>query len=68
MIGEFNYDQMRKFSKELKENAEIIEQLTAMKGNDLLKDFVSDVERYVTFINSTISMYEEADEALSELR
>lgn len=68
MIGEFNYDQMRKFSKELKENAKIIEELTTMKGNNLLDDFVSDVERYVTFINSTIIMYEEADEALKELK
>lgn len=49
MIGSFTYDQILQISKELSDNADIIDNLAKSKGADMLQTFISNVTWYATF-------------------
>ena len=67
MIGIFNYEQILEFSKELKENADIIDQLAKKKDAGMLQTFISNVDWYSTFLKTTVEMHKDAGDVLKHL-
>ncbi len=68
MIGNFTYEEMLQFAKELKENADIIDKLAKKQEAGMLQTFISNIDWYTTFIKSTVEMYKDADEVLKHLK
>lgn len=68
MIGNFTYEEMLQFAKELKENANIIDKLAKKQEAGMLQTFISNIDWYSTFIKSTVEMYKDADEVLKHLK
>ena len=68
MIGNFTYEQMLEFAKELSEKADIIDKLAKKQGVGSLQTFISNVDWYSTFIKSTVEMYKDVDEVLKHLK
>ena len=68
MIGNFTYEEMLQFAKELKENADIIDKLAKKQEAGMLQTFISNIDWYSTFIKSTVEMYKDADEVLKHLK
>ena len=64
MIGNFTYEEMLQFAKELEENADIIDKLAKKQEAGMLQTFISNVDWYSTFINSTVEIYKDADAVL----
>lgn len=67
MIDKLTYDQVLAFSKELKNQAEIINNLFKNKENQALADFIATVEGYSKFLETTVEINKDADKALEEL-
>ena len=67
MIGKMTYEQMLAVSNELKNEALIIEKLIQDNDNQSLNDFVATVEGYSKFLENTVEINRDADNALSEL-
>lgn len=67
MIDKLTYDQVLAFSKELKNQAEIINNLFKNKENQELADFIATVEGYSKFLETTVEINKDADKALEEL-
>lgn len=68
MIGSFTYDQILQFSKELKENATVIDTLAKKQGAGMLQTFITNVDWYSTFLKSTVELYKDADTVLKQLK
>ena len=68
MIGNFTYEEMLQFAKELEENADIIDKLAKKQEAGMLQTFISNIDWYTTFIKSTVEMYKDADEVLKHLK
>lgn len=68
MIGNFTYDEMLQFAKELAENADIIDKLAKKQDAGMLQTFISNIDWYSTFIKSTIEIYKDADKVLEHLK
>lgn len=67
MIGSLTYEEISNISKELKKQAEIIDNLIKNRNVPELNDFAATVEGYSKFIENTIEINKDADKALSEL-
>ena len=67
MIGKLTYEQVLEISKELKVQADIIENLVKDKEKQELVDFAATVEGYSKFIETTVEINKDADRALAEL-
>jgi hypothetical protein len=68
MIGKLSYNEVSAISKELQKQAEIIDKLAEAHNIPELQDFVATVEGYSKFLETTIAMNKDADEALKELK
>lgn len=68
MIDKLTYDQMLQISKELRVHAEKIQTLAEQREILDLIDFASVVEGYSKFLNNTVELNKDADNALKELR
>ena len=68
MIDKLTYDQVLAVSKELKSQAQIISKLAESRDAQELVDFASTVEGYSKFLETTIDINKDADEALKELK
>ena len=68
MIGSFTYEQILEYAKQLKECYEIIDDLAKKQEGGMLQPFISNVERYSTFLKSSIEIYQDADKVLEPLR
>ncbi|MBQ3510702.1 MAG: hypothetical protein IJA30_00230 [Bacilli bacterium] len=68
MIGNFTYEEMLQFAKELEDNADIIDKLAKKQEAGMLQTFISNVDWYSTFIKSTVEIYKDADEVLKPLK
>jgi hypothetical protein len=68
MIGNFTYEEMLQFAKELEENADIIDKLAKKQEAGMLQTFISNVDWYSTFIKSTAEIYKDADAVLKPLK
>lgn len=68
MIEKLSYDEITNISKELSKQVDIIRKL--MEGRNIpdLEDFVATVEGYSKFLETTVEINKDADEALKELR
>lgn len=67
MIGNFTYEEMLQFAKELEDNADIIDKLAKKQEAGMLQTFISNVDWYSTFIKSTVEIYKDADAVLKPL-
>ena len=67
MIDKLTYDQILTISKELREQAGIIDKLVEDKDNQELTDFAATVEGYSKFLETTVEINRDADKALEEL-
>lgn len=67
MIGNLTYDQVAEMSNQLKVCVETLTALIEKKPSEELETFVSVVDRYVKYLETTIELYKDADKAISEL-
>lgn len=67
MIDKLTYDQVLAISKELRAQADIIDNLVKDKDNQELIDFAATVEGYSKFLETTVEINRDADKALEEL-
>ena len=68
MIENISYEDMESYSKELKASADAINILIANKDLKELENFVEEVNRYSTYLESTVKLYKSADKALDYLK
>jgi len=68
MIENISYEDMESYSKELKASAETIKTLIQDKDLKELEYFVEDVNRYSTYLESTVKLHKNADKALEYLK
>ena len=67
MIENLTYEEVLNISKELRNNAAIIENLISDKNVSELQDFVSTVEGYSKYLETIIQLHIDADKALAVL-
>lgn len=67
MIDKLTYDQVSAIAKELRRQAETIEELLKNRNIPDLKDFTATVEGYSKFLENTIELNKDADKALEGL-
>lgn len=67
MIDKLSYEQLQEIIGNFREQLNIIQKL--MKGRSVpeLADFIDSVETYCKFLENTMELNKDADEALSEL-
>ena len=67
MIDKLSYDQLAEIVNSFREQIEII--LKLMKGRSVpqLEEFIDSVEQYCKFLENTMELNKDADEALSGL-
>ena len=68
MIDKLTYDQVLTISQELKKQTEIINKLLEGKDIPELTDFTATVEGYSKYLENTIEINRDADNALQELK
>ena len=68
MIDKLSYDEILTISKELKEQAEIVDKIAKAHELDDLADFIATVEGYSKFLENTIEINKDADNALKDLK
>ncbi len=68
MIDKLSYDEVMNIAQELKAQAEIIDSLLKNRNIQELADFSATVEGYSKFLENTIEINRDADEALQELK
>lgn len=68
MIDKLSYDDILKISKDLKHQAEIISNLIKDRELSQMEDFIATVEGYSKFLENTIDINKDADNALQDLK
>ncbi|MBQ6497696.1 MAG: hypothetical protein IJI58_03170 [Bacilli bacterium] len=68
MIDKLSYAEIAEISKGLKEQVEIVDKIAKTKGIDELADFIATVEGYSKFLENTIEINKDADDALKGLK
>ena len=68
MIDKLSYDEVMDIAQELKAQAEIIDSLLKKRNIQELADFSATVEGYSKFLENTIEINRDADEALQDLK
>ena len=68
MIDKLSYDDVLKISEELKKESDIIRDLATKRNLKEIVDFASTVEGYSKFLENTVSINKDADEALLGLK
>ena len=68
MIDKLSYDQMLQISEELKRCAEKVQTLVEARELQDLVDFASTVEGYSKFLENTVELNKDADNALKDLK
>ena len=67
MIDKLSYDQILSISSGLKEQIEVIKKLVKEREMTELDDFISNVETYYKYLETTVQTNKDADDALREL-
>lgn len=67
MIDKLSYDEVMAISKGLREQAQVVEGLAQEKNAQELLDFAATVEGYSKFLENTIEINRDADNALKDL-
>ncbi len=68
MIDKLSYDEVQTISAELKKLADIIMKLADGRHIQELQDFAATVEGYSKFLENTIEINKDADNALKDLK
>ena len=68
MIDKLTYDQVLTIAKELRNQIEIVNRLIKDKNIPDLEDFTATVEGYSKYLENTVEINKDADNALQELR
>lgn len=68
MIDKLTYDQVLTIAKELRNQIEIVNRLIKDKNIPDLEDFTATVEGYSKYLENTVEINQDADNALQELR
>ena len=68
MIDKLSYDEILTISNELKKEAENIKRLATVRKAEKILDFVSVVEGYSRYLENTVEINKDADNALKELK
>ena len=68
MIDKLTYDQILQVSKELKTQVDIINQIADSRNMQEIRDFASTVEGYTKFLENTVEIHKDADNALAGLK
>ena len=68
MIDKLSYDDVLLISQELKKESDIIRELASKRNLKEIEEFASTVEGYSKFLENTVDINKDADEALKELR
>ena len=68
MIDKLSYDEVQTISAELKKLADIIMKLVEDRHIQELQDFAATVEGYSKFLENTIEINKDADNALKDLK
>jgi len=68
MIDKLSYDDVLLISQELKKESDIIRDLASKRNIKEIVDFASTVEGYSKFLENTVSINKDADEALVGLK
>ena len=68
MIDKLSYDDVLAISKELKKESDIIKELASKRNLKEIEDFASTVDGYSKFLENTVSINKDADEALKQLK
>ena len=67
MIENITYDEILKISNEISKSAEKLSKVLDRNNIKDLNDFISTVEGYSKYLNTTVELYKEADIALTDL-
>ena len=68
MIDKLTYDQVLTIANELRKNTEIINNLIKDKDVSELTDFTATVEGYSKYLENTVGINQDADNALKDLK
>lgn len=68
MIDKLSYDEILTISQELRKEAEVIRKLSTDRNINDMIDFASTVEGYSKYLENTVGINKDADEALKELK
>lgn len=68
MIDKLSYDDVLAISRELKKESDIIKELASKRNLKEIEDFASTVDGYSKFLENTVNINKDADEALKELK
>ena len=68
MIDKLTYDQVLTIANELRKNTEIINNLIKDKDVSELTDFTATVEGYSKYLENTVGINQDADNALKGLK
>lgn len=68
MIDKLSYDDVLNISKELKKESDIVKELASKRNLKEIEDFASTVEGYSKFLENTVNINKDADEALLGLK
>ena len=67
MIEQMTYEELIKVSNELKQLIATLETIVPEEGPQDIKDFISTVEVYSKYLETTVQINQDADIALKEL-
>ncbi|MBE6157549.1 MAG: hypothetical protein E7160_02025 [Firmicutes bacterium] len=67
MIENITYDEILKIANEISSSAEKLSEVLQKNNITELNDFISTVEGYSKYLNTTVELYKEADIALTDL-
>ena len=68
MIGTLTYEQVENIAKDLENATTTIKSIIKGLNIEELEDFLSTVERYSKYLQTTVDLNKDADQALEELK
>lgn len=68
MIGTLTYEQVENIAKDLENATTTIKSIIKDLNIEELEDFLSTVERYSKYLQTTVDLNKDADQALEELK
>lgn len=68
MVGKLTYDQVLEIAKSLREQVDVIEKLLINRDLPELNDFTATVEGYAKFLENSVEINKDADQALAGLK
>lgn len=68
MIDTITYEEMETVSKELSKYVDVIRNI--IKNDELkdIEDFASTVDRYAKYLQTTVTLYKDADKAIADIK